>query len=84
MPVTCRSWIAPISGYVFSNAERRNTGLRNRACAAAVSGIARGLLDSEVQVTMRGGNLRIRWEGEDQPVWMTGPAVSVFEGTIDL
>lgn len=69
---------------VFERGTGETLACGTGACAAVVSGIARGLLDSEVQVTMRGGNLRIRWEGEDQPVWMTGPAVSVFEGTIDL
>jgi diaminopimelate epimerase len=54
------------------------------ACAAAVAGMARGLLDASVVVTTRGGDLRIRWEGEGQPVWMTGPAVTVFEGEIEL
>jgi diaminopimelate epimerase len=54
------------------------------ACAAAVAGITRGLLDNEVRVTTRGGELIIRWEGEGQPVWMTGPAVAVFEGEIIL
>lgn len=54
------------------------------ACAAAVAGIARGLLDSEVRVTTHGGDLVIRWAGEGQPVWMTGPAATVFEGEIEL
>jgi diaminopimelate epimerase len=54
------------------------------ACAAAVAGIMRGLLDDEVRVTTRGGDLTIRWEGEGRPVWMTGPAVTVFEGEINL
>jgi diaminopimelate epimerase len=54
------------------------------ACAAVVAGRMRGLLDSEVRVTTRGGELTIRWEGEGQPVWMTGPAVTVFEGEINL
>jgi diaminopimelate epimerase len=54
------------------------------ACAAVVAGRMRGLLDSEVRVTTRGGELIIRWEGEGQPVWMTGPAVTVFEGEINL
>jgi diaminopimelate epimerase len=54
------------------------------ACAAAVAGIMRGLLDDEVRVTTRGGELIIRWEGEGRPVWMTGPAVTVFEGEIIL
>lgn len=51
------------------------------ACAAAVAGIRRGLLDSPVRVITRGGDLRIAWEGEGAPVMMTGPATTVYEGT---
>ena len=56
------------------------------ACAAVVTGIVRGLLDQDqpVRVTMRGGDLLIRWGGEGTPVLMTGPAVTVFEGEITL
>jgi len=54
------------------------------ACAAAVAGIARGLLDSPVRVQARGGTLTIAWAGGDNAVWMKGPAKTVFEGTIDL
>ena len=54
------------------------------ACAAVVAGIARGLLDNAVRVNTRGGDLVVRWAGEGHPVWMTGPAVSVFEGEIEL
>ncbi len=54
------------------------------ACAAVVAGITRGLLDSGVKVSTRGGELFVRWEGEGHPVWMTGPAVSVFEGEIEI
>ena len=54
------------------------------ACAAVVAGIRRGLLDSPVQVSTRGGNLSIAWDGTNQPVIMTGPAVTVFEGEIKL
>ena len=54
------------------------------ACAAAVSGIRRGLLDSPVNVATRGGALIIAWGGEGQPVLMTGPAITVFEGEIIL
>ncbi len=50
------------------------------ACAAAVAGILRGLLDTPVDVTTRGGDLRIAWAGDDAPVFMTGPAVTVFQG----
>ena len=58
------------------------------ACAAAVAGIRMGLLDSPVTVHARGGRLRIAWDGVDdaapRPVWMTGPAVAVFEGEIEI
>ena len=43
-----------------------------------------GLLDQRVNVDTRGGVLSIHWAGDSQPVWMTGPAVSVFEGEINL
>jgi diaminopimelate epimerase len=51
------------------------------ACAAVVAGIRRGLLDSPVRVQTRGGWLTIAWSGDGHPVMMTGPAVTVFEGT---
>jgi len=58
------------------------------ACAAVVSGIRRGLLDSPVKVHTRGGDLQIAWggivEGIAQPVIMTGPAVTVFEGETEI
>ena len=54
------------------------------ACAAVVSGIQRGLLDERVNVKVRGGELVISWSGDNHPVWMTGPAVAVFEGAIEL
>jgi diaminopimelate epimerase len=54
------------------------------ACAAVVAGIARGLLDSPVRVEMRGGELSIAWNGPGSPVLMTGPAVTVFKGEIEL
>jgi diaminopimelate epimerase len=56
------------------------------ACAAVVSGIRRGLLDTPVKVAARGGELTVEWEGaaDPQPVHMTGSAVTVFKGEIDL
>ncbi|WP_423229729.1 diaminopimelate epimerase [Thermithiobacillus plumbiphilus] len=51
------------------------------ACAAVVVGRLWSLLASKVRVSLPGGDLLIRWEGPGQPVWMTGPAVTVFEGT---
>lgn len=54
------------------------------ACAAVVAGIQRGLLDVRVTVSTRGGDLVIVWAGAGQPVLMTGPAVTVFDGEIEL
>jgi diaminopimelate epimerase len=54
------------------------------ACAAVVAGIRRGLLDDEVTVTTRGGELKIRWMGQGHPVMMTGDAVRVFDGEIEV
>jgi len=58
------------------------------ACAAVVTGIREGLLDETVRVATRGGQLTIRWAGgENNPnrsIWMTGPAVTVFEGEIEI
>jgi len=54
------------------------------ACAAVVSGIRRGLLDAEVRVATRGGELIVRWPGDGAPVMMTGDAVRVFDGEIEI
>jgi diaminopimelate epimerase len=50
------------------------------ACASVVAGVRLGLLDSPVRVQARGGELVIAWAGDGQPVQMTGPAATVFEG----
>jgi len=54
------------------------------ACAAVVAGIRRGLLDSPVNVATHGGTLTVAWAGEGQPVLMTGPAITVFTGQINV
>jgi diaminopimelate epimerase len=54
------------------------------ACAAVVAGRLCGLLDARVKVSLPGGELVIQWQGEDTPVLMSGPAETVFEGTIEL
>jgi diaminopimelate epimerase len=54
------------------------------ACAAVVAGIRRGHLDRTVRVTTRGGDLKIVWMGDDQPVMMTGDAVRVFDGEVEI
>lgn len=50
------------------------------ACAAVVAGQLQDLLDSEVTVNLKGGQLTIQWAGDGQPVIMTGPASTVYHG----
>lgn len=52
------------------------------ACAAVAAGIRRGLLESPVRVQARGGMLTVAWDG--QTLLMTGPATSVYSGTVDI
>jgi diaminopimelate epimerase len=54
------------------------------ACAAVVAGMSRGVIDSPVQVETRGGTLTISWAGGENPVWMKGPAQTVYEGILEL
>ncbi|XLZ68360.1 diaminopimelate epimerase [Massilia sp. SR12] len=69
---------------VFERGAGETLACGTGACAAAVAGIRRGLLDSPVRVDARGGQLSIAWAGEGQPVYLTGPAVTVFEGEISV
>ena len=69
---------------VFERGAGETLACGTGACAAVVSGILRGLLDDTVRVSTRGGELTIRWQGPGQPVLMTGPAVIVFEGEIEI
>jgi diaminopimelate epimerase len=69
---------------VFERGAGETLACGTGACAAVVAGIRRGLLDSPVRVTTRGGDLTIAWAGPGQPVMMTGPAVTVFTGEIEL
>jgi diaminopimelate epimerase len=54
------------------------------ACAAVVWGRLLGWLDETVEVELPGGRLVVSWNGEGKPVWMTGPAVTVYEGQVEL
>ncbi len=69
---------------VFERGAGETLACGTGACAAVAAGIARGLLDSPVRVTTRGGDLKIAWGGKGSPVLMTGPAVTVFTGEIEL
>jgi len=54
------------------------------ACGAVVAGRLAGLLQEAVAVDLPGGRLQVSWSGEGAPVYLTGPAETVFEGTIEL
>ncbi|MBS0380026.1 MAG: diaminopimelate epimerase [Proteobacteria bacterium] len=54
------------------------------ACAAAVIGRRRGLLEARVRVATRGGELQVDWEGPGEHVWLTGPTHISFEGHVEV
>lgn len=53
------------------------------ACAAAIAGIRRGVLASPVTVDTRGGRLTVTWDGDNRSAWLSGPAMTVYEGEVD-
>ncbi len=69
---------------VFERGAGETLACGTGACAAVVAGMLRGLLESPVRVHTRGGELEIAWAGVGAPVLMTGPAVTVFEGEMEL
>ncbi len=69
---------------VFERGAGETLACGTGACAAVVAGIRRGLLDESVRVSTHGGELTIRWAGGSEPVWMTGPAETVYEGSVNL
>lgn len=69
---------------VFERGAGETLACGTGACAAVVAGISRGWLDPVVEVSTRGGRLNISWAGEGQPVMMTGDAVSVFTGQMEI
>jgi diaminopimelate epimerase len=69
---------------VFERGVGETLACGSGACAAAVVGIEQGLLDDPVQLDLPGGRLQVQWSGRGHPVFLIGPAVTVFEGRIDL
>lgn len=69
---------------VFERGSGETLACGTGACAAVVAGRIQGLLDGQATVTLAGGCLQIEWQGEGQPVWMTGPAETVFRGTLTI
>lgn len=73
-----------ISVRVFERGVGETQACGSGACAAVIAGIQNNLLGKKVTVSLKGGELEIAWEGEGNPVWLTGPATTVFEGRVDL
>lgn len=69
---------------VFERGSGETLACGSGACAASVVGIVQGLLASPVSVELPGGPLTIEWLGRSHPVYMKGPAKTVFEGTIEI
>ena len=69
---------------VFERGAGETLACGSGACAAVVVGRLRNMLDSTVTVNLPGGSLTIEWPGEGRPVLMTGPAVTVFNGRIEI
>lgn len=69
---------------VFERGAGETEACGTGACAAVVCGIKAGLLNTRVTAQLSGGELIIEWAGEGKPVIMTGPATSVYEGTVLL
>ncbi|MCU0762405.1 MAG: diaminopimelate epimerase [Hydrogenophaga sp.] len=72
---------------VFERGTGETLACGTGACAAVVAGIRLGLLDARVDVQTRGGLLTIEWNAGQNlaaPVFLTGPAISVFEGQVDV
>ena len=69
---------------VFERGAGETLACGTGACAAVVAGQIQDLLNEKVKVSLPGGVLMIEWKGGNQPVWMSGPAASIYEGRIQL
>jgi len=67
---------------VFERGAGETRACGTGACAAAVVGQRAGWLDDSVRVDLPGGTVTVSWKGPGEPVWLTGEAVTVFEGTV--
>ena len=76
------------SGYIRLRVYERGVGetlaCGTGACAAVAVGRRDGLLDADVRVELPGGIALVTWPGPGQPLWLTGPATQVFNGSIDI
>jgi diaminopimelate epimerase len=69
---------------VFERGAGETLACGTGACAAVAVGQQRGWVGQEVRVDLPGGTALVSWPGQGQPIWLTGPATTVFKGSIDL
>ena len=69
---------------VFERGSGETLACGSGACAAMVIACQQGYLEGTIDAELRGGHLTLRWAGEGEPVYMTGPATTVFEGKVKL
>ena len=69
---------------VFERGSGETLACGSGACAAVVAGRLWGQLNETVKVMLNGGELVVSWAGAGNPVMMTGPATTVYQGQIDL
>jgi diaminopimelate epimerase len=69
---------------VFERGAGETLACGTGACAAVAVGRLRGLLDAEVRVDLPGGSAMVSWAAAGEPIWLTGPATTVFTGSIDI
>jgi diaminopimelate epimerase len=69
---------------VFERGSGETLACGSGACAAVAIGIMQDKLDKEVNVTLPGGKLLIKWYGEDSLLKMTGPAEHIYDGQVTL
>jgi len=78
--------VAP--GHIRLRVYERGTGETRAcgtgACGAVAVGRRHGLLGEEVNVDLPGGRLVVQWKGPGEPIWLTGPAETAFEGTVTI
>ncbi len=70
--------------HVYERGVGKTLACGSNACAAVVSGITLGHLDNHCEVLFPNGTLSVDWEGKDAPVYLTGPATTVFSGRLRL
>jgi diaminopimelate epimerase len=69
---------------VFERGVGETTACGTGACAAVAVGRAWSLLEPQVTVDLPGGSLAVSWQGRGLPMWMSGEAVTVYEGTVEI